>query len=244
MAYTVRNCLQETFEDLTILSPNDSLSSTDAQNGLRKLTRLIDNWNAVRVAVYADRFTTYTLVPSLQPHTIGPAASSPTFTVTQRPVSIESANLVLTSVSPAVYQGITIRTAEWWGQLTVPTLSTSIPTDLYYAPDWPLGQIYLWPVPDTAYGLELQTRIVLDDLELDDTLTMPPGYRDALILTLGEMLAPGYPIAVPQPVAAAEARARIFANNDVTPSLSTHDSGMPGHGAGGQYFSWRTGLPI
>lgn len=224
---TVAEVITETFQDINVLAVGESLSAAMEQDGLRKLTRLLNSWNAIREAVYADRLTTYTLVPSLQPHTIGPAASTPTYTVIQRPVSIDGANLVLNDVSPAVHRPLNLRDSEWWRLLVVPTLSTSIPTDLYYNAEWPLGKIYLWPVPTTAYGLEIQTRIVLDDLLLTDTLSMPPGYRDAITLTLGERLAPVYPPANPQPEAAREARARIFANNDVVPRLQTADFGMP-----------------
>ena len=241
---TVRDLITETFQDLTVLAAGDSLDATMAADGLRKLSRLLDDFNAERAAVYATRFETFTMVPALQPHTIGPAASSPTFTVTQRPVAIEQANLVLTSVSPAVHQPMNLRDAQWWSYQAVPALTTSIPTDLYYEPEWPLGKLYLWPIPNAAYGIELFTRIVLSDLGLDDDVSYPPGYYSAILLTLGEMLSGVYPTAIPKPDAAAKARARIMANNDVLPPLATVDSGMPGRGQTGQFFSWRRGMNI
>jgi len=243
VAVSVRTLITETFRDLGVTSVGEVLTPEMADDGLSKLTRLFDDWNAEMAAVYANRLITYTLVPSLQPHTIGPTASSPTFTVTSRPVSIDGANLVLNDVSPAVHRPINIRDAEWWRLLVIPTLSTSIPTDLYYNAEWPLGELFLWPVPTTAYGLELQYRIVLDEVDLDDTLTLPPGYRNAITLTLGEYLAPSYSPAEPQPLAAARARARVWANNDVTPRLITADAGMPRSGDDKRTtFNYRTGM--
>lgn len=235
MPYTTRDLLTETYQDLTILSPGETLSDTDAAFGLLKLVRLFDNWNAERAGVYANRLVTYTLVPSLNPHTIGP--NSATFTVTQRPVSIEWANIVIS----AVRYPLNIRGSQWWASLTLPTLTVDIPSDLHYEPDWPNGNLYLYPVPASAYGLELMTRIVLADLALDDTVSLPPGYRDAVILTLGEMVALTYPPAVPSPQAAAKARARIYANNDETPPLATRDSGMPNQ-RGGRWFDYMSGM--
>lgn len=231
MSQSARDLIVETFEDLTVLAPGDPLDETEATRALQKLTRLFDNWNAERAGVYASRLTTYTLTPSLQPHTIGPAASTPTFTVTQRPVSIDAANLVVGSGATAVHYPLTVHMFNGWASVPIPGLSTSMPTDLFYSPDWPLGRIYLSPVPDTANGLELLTRIVLADLALDDTVNLPPGYRDAIALTLGEMLAPSYPPAVAQPEAAAKARARIFANNDV-PVRQTSDAYRTSRGGG------------
>lgn len=240
MPFTTRDLLTEAFRDIAVLPAGAPLADPEASDGLSKLTRLFDNWNAERAGVYATRFATHTLVPALQPHTIGPTAYSPTFIVTQRPVAIEWANLVVPSSPTSTRYQITIRTSEWWGQLSSPGLSTSMPTDLYYSPDWPLGRLYLWPVPTAAYGLELNTRIVLADLGLDDEVYLPPGYRDAITRTLGEMLAPSYPPAVADAVEAAKARARIFANNDVTPRLATADYGTQ---SSATWINWRTGLP-
>lgn len=233
MAYLVRDLLTETYQDLTILAVGESLSDADADFGLSKLTRLFDNWNAERAGVYANRLTTYTLVPNLNPHTIGPSAA--TFTVTQRPVSIEWANIVISGVR----YPLNIRDSEWWASIILPTLANDIPTDLHYEADWPNGNLYLYPKPSAANGLELMTRIVLAALALDDTVTLPPGYRDAVILTLGEMIALTYPPAVPSPEAAAKARARIYANNDEIPALVTTDAGIPS--GRGRWFNYISG---
>lgn len=235
MPYTTRDLLTETFSDLTILAAGEPLSETDADFGLQKLVRLFDNWNAERAGVYANRLTTYTLTPNLNPHTIG--TNSATFSVTQRPVSIEWANIVISGVR----YGLDICGSQWWAAITLPTLASTIPYALHYEADWPNGNLYLYPVPSAAYGLELMTRIVLATLALDDTVSMPPGYRDAVILTLGEMIAPTYPPAEAKPELARQARARIYANNDEIPPLATRDSGMPGQ-CGGRWFDYQSGM--
>jgi hypothetical protein len=231
VAVTARVLLTEALQDIRVLAAGEVLDDTEGTDALRKLTRLFDNWNAERAGVYASTFTTHTLVPDLQPHTIGPSTFTPTFTVTQRPVSIEWANIVVGSGEDRLRYRLALRNSYWYGDQPMPGLTSNLPLVLYYSPDWPLGKLYLWPVPSAAYGLELQTRIVLADLGLDDTVSLPPGYRDALTLTLGEMLAPSHPPAVADPVAAAKARARIFANNDVQPRLMTADYGT-GRGPG------------
>jgi hypothetical protein len=239
MPLTTRNVIKQSLQDLGILAANEELSASDADFALQKLSRLIDNWNAEREAVYVDRFTTFALTPSLSPHTIGPTAA--TWTATQRPVSIEAANLILPS-TPSVRTTINIRDVQWYEGQSVPDLTGAIPTDLYYAPTWPNGSLYFWPVPTAAYSVELQTRIVLAELELDDVFTMPPGYRDALTLTLAEKLAPAYGQPVPGELAldAQKARARIFANNDQPRRISTADAGMTGGGKACT-FNYRTG---
>ncbi len=226
MPYTVRNLITETMQDITAIAVGDVLSDTDATAILRKLTRLFDNLNAEEAGVYGSNPQTYTLTANQNPHTIGPAASSPDFTVTQRPVSIDEANLVVTSGTSSFHYPLDIVNEKWYSSLSLPALATW-PFALWYSTDWPLGRIYLFPVPDDAFGLQLWTRTVLADLTLDDAISFPPGYRDMIILTLGEMVAPSYPPAVADVAGAAKARARVFGNNDPKPTLQTADSGLP-----------------
>jgi hypothetical protein len=187
---TALNICQDALFEIGVLAPGESLQAADGAFALGKLNRLIDNWNAERAAVYSDQFEAYTLVPSLAPHTIGPTGA--TFTVTQRPVTIEGASVILDNVTPAVYVPIAVRDAAWWDAQTVPDLTAEFPTDVYYEPAWPNGKLWFWPVPTTAYGVNLMTRIVLAELTLASSFSLPPGYKDAITLTLAEDLASPY----------------------------------------------------
>lgn len=235
MPYTTADLITDVFYELGYIAPGESQQDVDVQFVLGKINRLLDNWNADRMAVYAEVFTTYVLTASLQPHTIGP--SGQTFTATQRPVAIDGATLILTDVTPNVRNPITIRDADWWRRISVQALTSPIPTDLYYDTAWPNGSIYLWPKPTTAYSIELQTRVVLAALALTDTFTMPPGYRDAVTLTVAEESASGLGVAIPVdvPGRALACRARIFPNNVTVPKIQTRDAGMPGGGEGGSF---------
>ena len=238
---TARDLITQAYLDAAILAPGESLSAADAAYGLQKLTRLLDDWNAEAAGVWADRLTTYVLTPNLNPHTIGP--TSATWTQDQRPVTIDYATLVLDG-SPAPHVPITLRDSAWYAALAVPTLATAIPTDLYYSADWPNGSCYFWPVPTTAYSVQLLQRIVLAALDYTDTFTMPPGYRNAVTLTLAERICPAFGQVIPPTVAleAQRARARIFANNDDSAEAGTLDRGMPKSGTGRTAFSYRSGL--
>lgn len=236
---TARDLVTDALLELNIYDPSATISPEDAAYVLRKLNRILDNWNAERPAVYAEVFNSYTLTPALSPHTIGPSG---TWVVTSRPVTIERVTLLLNSTnSPQV--DICVRDAAWYGGLTIPSLSTALPTDVYYAPEWPNGKLYFYPVPSSALAVVLWTRTILAKLALADAFTLPPGYQDALTLTLCEDIAPTYEKTVAPSLAkkANEARDRIFSNNVEIPRLVTQDSGMPGGGRGGSgtyYSGW------
>lgn len=224
---TVSDLITEALVEIRYARAGDTLAPDDATTALAIFNRLLDAWNAERRAVYASAFATYVVTPNLQPHTIGPSG---TFTVTQRPVSLDGASCILNvGTSAQLNLPVVLRDAEWWNSQRTPRLANQLWTDLYYQADWPNGSIYLWPIPTIAYSLQLQTRVLLAEVALTDTFTLPPGYREALTLTLAEQLAsPFGQILAPQTVQfAAMARARIFANNDSIPNIHTRDSGMP-----------------
>lgn len=238
---TANDLVKDALLELGVLNAADAPDAELATIGLNRLNRIVDLWNATREAIYEETFTNYTLTPSLSPHTIGPTG---TFVVTVRPVSVEGANLVLNTVTPNNYQTITLRDRLWWLKQAVPALSTDIPTDLYYEPSWPNGKLYFWPVPSTAYAVQIMTRQILSTFTLATTFSLPPGYQDALTLTLAEALAAPLQVGV-SPVTrelARKARATIQINNSETPGLATCDAGIPSGNGRRPTYNYRTGL--
>jgi hypothetical protein len=237
---TARDVCEDALFELNVLAAGEVMGADDAVFVLRQLNTLLDELNAERAAVYADVYTPWVLTPGLAPHTIGPTG---TFVVAQRPQSIEAANARLGGAgSAAVWTSIVLRDRDWWQALSMPDLAAPpVPTDCYYNPLWPNGELHFWPVGTAATPIELVTREVLKQLLLTDTFSLPPGYRSMLQKTLAERLAAPYEKPVPGQLArdAAGARARVFAANTPMPRIQTRDAGLPG--GGGVKGSWRTG---
>lgn len=236
---TISDLLTDALIELRVARAGDVISPDDADVALRGLNRLLDLWNADDRAVYNDVFSDYTLTPSLNPHTMGPAG---TFNVTVRPNSLEAAALNLGG-SPAVFTPITVRDRQWYQTRSVPSLPMSVVTDVYYAPDWPLGKLYFFGVPTTAYGVRLWTRGLLANVTDPATaFSLPPGYQDALTLTLAERLANAFGQTVSAQLAAtaSASRASVFSENDETPRIATADAGVPCEGStAGSGFNWK-----
>lgn len=238
MPFTVRQFCKDVLIELGVSDPTET-PDAETTNFIRgKLNRVLDRWNAQPGAVYADQLLTFTLTASLQPHTIGIAANTPTWEVsTARPDRISSANLLVN----ATRYPIDIYPFAAWMGVAVPEETTTWPYQLYYDPGWPNGSIYFWPVPSAAYEVELFVPLMLAALTLDDVFTLPPGYLDALTLTVAEESANGLGKAVTPTLAlsATKARAVIFAANNPSPRIPTRDYGVPG-GRGG-WFDYRSG---
>lgn len=238
---TVADLITEALWELNVVDPAETPSADLAALGLTKLNRLLDSWNAERLAVYSDQFAVYTLTPSVQPHTIGPSGA--TWTITPRPVSVEGATVVVSGAEPTGRRPLHLRDAQWWQHQRAPTVTGPYPTDVYYDPTWPNGSLYFWPVPTTAATVQLWIRLALGQVSATDTWSLPPGYREAVTLSLAEALAAplGRTWTAAQALQAREARERVFRVNVQTPRLVTADAGMPHGRRGRPNFFWWTG---
>lgn len=234
MSVTGQTIVTDAFQEIGVAGATLEVSAEDLVFGLSKLNRLFDGWTADGQAIYANKLATYTLTPSLNPHTLGPTGA--TWTVSIRPDALIAAHLITSGVR----MPIRLHDAAWWASVTVPAQTSANPCDGYYAPSWPNGQLYLAPVPSAAYSVELLTRVTLAQLALTDTFTLPPGYRDAITLTLAESLCGPLRVEIPQllPRDAQKARARVFDANTPTPALATADFGL---GARGSTWDFTTG---
>lgn len=246
-AIAVADYISGALTEFNVLQPGRSPTARDGDWCLFLLNELRDFWNAKRETVWAEIFSQFTLVPGLQPHTIGPTGA--TFTLAVRPVTIDGASLLVNNVTPAVKNPINLRDYQWWlanstaNQTYANTITSSIVTDIYYEPDWPNGKLFMFPAPTTAYGLILVTRTLLGPVVATDTIDLPPGGQRAFRLTLVEALCSSFGRAVPAQVEklARQARAQFFGNNILVPALVTRTSGMPGSAHHRPDFDWRTG---
>lgn len=252
MSVTVLDLLTAAAAELNIVQAGEVLSGEDAALALLLWNELIDTMNSEGSGPFTTLFVTYTLTPNLQPHTIGISANSPTFAmptpadggsgIGARPQEIMGANLILTTSTPNNYKPLTIRDQDWWLNRRTPGLTSSIPLDLFYSPDWPNGSIYLWPVPTTAYGIQLQVSNIFGQMTYADTFTLPPGYQQMCRLWLAELMADAFGVPMPPtlPQRAADARSRVYTSNVFIPRIATATSGLSG-GGGRTYWDYRTG---
>jgi len=238
LTYTIEDLINDSLIETGMVSPGDTADPDQAQWAFRKANYLLDTWATKKNFVPYAGFNIFTLVPGLSPHTIGPAVGA-TFPMVQRPTKIVRATIILTN-TPAPYVSVVLnlRDEQWWMENTIQQLPSSQPTDLFYNPTFPNGSLYYWPIPNTAWQTQLETWAILQQFgSITDPIggpnaagTIPPGYRNALMLSLAESLLPGgeraaHPTLVQM---AAQARAGVFGLNTAVPRMQTRDSGIPG----------------
>lgn len=227
---TAQVMIKAAMQELGILAGGEQPSLDDAAWVLQKLQRLIDKYNAREVMVYNVNFTVFTLPANASPVTIGPGAM---FDVNQRPIDILSIGVILTGGQGVELQ-LNNRDQDWWAANTIKNLTSSLPTDYYYSPDWGTGNIYFWPISTASYQVRLQTRLVLSEITTyNAAFTMPPGYWDLIVFDLADSIGPSFerPATPDLLRKRTEALKAVQVNNISSPRLS---SDSPSQGVSGQ----------
>lgn len=174
---------------LGVLSQGETPSPDESNDSLTALNNLVNSWSIERLAIYAIARAAYNLVGGTSPYTIGTAGGA-NFNAA-RPVSIRAANVI--SATGGFYFALELITAEEFAAIPERTAQAKIPTKLYYDNDYPLGKLYLWPIPSDASQLELFTwEPITSFATLADTFDLPPGYQRAIEYNLALDLAPQF----------------------------------------------------
>lgn len=204
MSVTLTQLAYQSLRDLGCLRPGQTTSQDVLNDILYEANQLIDAWLLDRFLVYQLTINEFTLTAGQQFYTIGPnetsnrVISGTTFFPIQnaRPTRIEYANIILTTVTPVVRQSMEIlRDDKQWGRIRVEQIPFAIPLKLFYDHGFDntngFGLIYLWPGPQSSYGLEYYTWKQLQSFaSLTTPLNFPPGYQRLMQKNLAVEIAP------------------------------------------------------
>jgi hypothetical protein len=185
---TANQIIQDACEDLGIIAPGEAPTAAITNRAFKILQELIDSWNLMSLTVLVVERTEYTLVANQQFYSIGPATLSPDFSTgtAARPVRVEGAGLILNATTPVVEVPLVELTDDLYENIGVKAQTSTQPTEFYYNPTDPLGEIFLWPAPTTGVNsLALYTQFLTPQMTaLNTAYVMPPGYTKALRLNL------------------------------------------------------------
>jgi len=186
---TGRDLVAASLRLIGVLASGETAEAQEATDGLSTLNRMLDSWSNESLLIYTKPREVFSLVAGTSSYTIG---SGGTFN-TSRPQKIENAELRLTDTSPVIEKPIAIVTKDEFATIVSKTTTSTIPMWLYAEGTYPLETINLWPVPSTAYQIALYSWKPLSQVSsLDTSLSLPPGYEEALVYNLAMRLCPEY----------------------------------------------------
>lgn len=185
MATTALDIINGALRLLQVKSSDAALTAEEANDALDALNTMIDGWSTDSLMVYHATKESFILTPGKSVYTIGTGGN---FNTT-RPVDILQATL---TVNGSDY-GVTPVAYDDYAAIRLKTLSTTFVEQLYYDETYPLGNIYLYPVPNTASTLTLYSRKQLNQFDsLTTAFEFPNGYKRAMKYALALELAPEY----------------------------------------------------
>jgi hypothetical protein len=184
---TVADLIRKSFLTLGVLASEETPSSAEQADALETLNDMLDSWAGERLVLFASLRSTYTLTPSLNPHTIG---SSGTFNAT-RPVRIDRASLTPAAATGTEIPLQILSDDEW--QNTQGKTTAGVPKSLWVENAYPLMKLWMNPVPVAADTLVLYTWQQIGRFaSTATTFDLPPGYARALRFALAKELAADY----------------------------------------------------
>lgn len=175
---TTRVILTDALIEIGVGAPGETISAEIMQTALRYFQRQLNAWKADELSLAVSNRVTYTLPSGTQSSTIGPTGDI----VTQRPVFVNQINYIVPGSTPPVEVPMGPMSDQQFQNLSIKTLSSSLPTEYYYQTSVTSvnGSITWWPVVTQDVDLALYLQAGVDEpTTLDTVLTVPPAYEDA-----------------------------------------------------------------
>lgn len=202
-----------------VLGVGQTASAEDMNDSFNILNMMMAQLQRRRYFIY-QLVTTGFVATGATSYTVGPSGN---FDI-PRPAKIESAffRQQFNNVQPVDYPLEILRSTEDYNKISLKQLN-AFPRYAFYDMAYPVGNLFVWPLPSNQYEIFITTMLQLQQFALlTDTLTLPPEYSAALMWNLALELCPFYGLPVnPLISAKAEASLRIIEEaNAAIPQLA------------------------
>lgn len=197
---TARDMIERALRLIGALAAGEPMTASEAQDGLRALQAMVNEWGAQRLTMYQVQRLVFPLVVNQVSYTIGPGGNFNTV----RPEWIENASVVQNNgaLNELELRLDPIMNAQAWRTIMNKRLTSTLPTKLFYDPTFPLGTLYFWPIlqSGTLHTALYIPLAIAGFTNLTTDFTFPPAYEKALTYNLALELAPEFGAQVPEDV--------------------------------------------
>lgn len=183
---------------------------------------MLDSWRNEKLMCYATLDISVPTVVGQENYTVGLGGDLND----NRPTIIKAAYVV---DSGGVSYDVNILTDEEYAAIGLKSSTSTLPNNIYYAPDNPLGNIWVWPVPAAVVTLHILVPTPLMAYSTTATSSiLPPGWQEAIVTNLAVNIAPEFEREAPPTVMrmAQQSKAYIKRVNNRPTKLYTELPGM------------------
>jgi len=223
---TAQQLLTRAAKAIRYLGRTETLTAQDANDGLDTMNALLGSWDGENYMSFAQETITHTLTANTSSYTIGSGGNINT----TRPDYITQAWI---RDSNALDYQMRIVPQDRWNSIGMKSITSQIPTTMFYDPQYPLGIINLFPSPITAY--EFRATAIIQQKQfstLTHSLSAPAPYERAFVLnTAIELVMVGFHCGLDEKEyatlinQAAEAKANLKRNN-IKEVISNYDDAI------------------
>lgn len=225
---TAKDLITRAMRAIQALGSGEVPSAAEANDGLVALNALLDSWSNDGLTSYLVLERSFSLTVGTSSYSIGSTGTI----VATRPQDITQAYIQDTGGNNYMME---VLPRDKWNQIgnRSSTITSQIPSVLFYDPQYPLGVINIFPTPLIAYtcyfsSTQDQTRFT----DLTTAVSAPPGYERAYVSNLAmEMVLLGFETTLDQKQlamlakVASDSLASIKSNN-ITEQIVDYDPAL------------------
>lgn len=196
---TALDIITDSVQKIGVYAPGETLSAADSALGLSRLNAMMDSWSNESLTCYANLEQSANLIPGQYQYTVGTGGN---FNMV-RPIAIlDSPGSCYVLDNNGNRYNLEVVPQDRWNLIgNITQVNSNFPNTLFYDPQYPLGIINVYPVPNINWTLFWDSRLQLMEFPaLTTVLTLPPGYYSAITDSLAVELWPYFkPDGAPPP---------------------------------------------
>lgn len=172
---TVTDIIKQSLKDIGVIGGREVPTDDEMQDGMDALNQMLSVWRTSDLIVYCQKQVTISTT-GVQSYTVGTGGDIDI----ERPVTVDAMywrlNNVDTSLKP-------IHSFEDYQDISLKALA-SVPNVFYYRPDYPLGQLFVWPIPTSGSLVMTIKQVMPQYLTIQDDISLPPEYEACIRFNL------------------------------------------------------------
>ena len=232
MTTHVRDLITDSLLELGMLDPSEDVSAGAGNSALRELNRMVSSWANDDLMIYTVDRRTFAMVANQQDYTIGVGGIFNT-PYPVRPGQINLVSVILNGVELPVE----ILNDEQWRDIALKapyqTVPSTIPLYMWADGNYPLDGLHFYPVPTGPIPLIMSVWGQITAFgSMNDVVTLPQGYEDAIVKNLAIRLGPQYGVqASPATMALAQSSKMRIRSQNWEPTYRSVDPVLAGVGS-------------
>ena len=188
----VSDLITQAFLDIGAIAAGQTPTTEEQTDAFLRLNQMLDSWSREHVSVFTEQHGSFTVTAATSAYTFGVTANSPSWVASAQPMRIYGASATSGGFRAAVkvlsWEAFHASIDDGRGVTSI------LPQAIGVDSAWPNLNVKVFPTPAASPGsLELDYWTVLAQFALvSSTVTLPPGFQDALHFNLATRLYPQY----------------------------------------------------